>query len=121
MHRNPRYADTERIIGALTACPGAAVLIMWAFAWESRLLERLAGGWGWAWIIVFMGFGTAMWVASYMWDMKVRLRLLYGCTAMWVALAVSCIALKMPLATAQALVILLFCLRAIRVLRHDGR
>lgn len=118
MHRDPRHAEAERIIGALTICPGASVLITLAFGWDSMLLKWLDGGWRWTWIALFCVFGGAMIVASNLWDVRLRLRLLYLCAAAWVAIGIASIALQLPVSLAMAVVIALSCLRAARRIRN---
>ena len=122
MSRDPRLADAERLIGALTACPGVAVLIIWWMGWKSKLLEQVAGDdfWRWIWVGLFVVLGNAIIAASYLWDHRIRISLLCGCAALWIAIVVACYVLKMPLAIVQAVVILYFCLRAIRRLRNGG-
>lgn len=117
---DPRHAEGERIIGALTICPGASVLITLAFGWDSMLLKWLSGGWRWGWIALFCLFGSAMVVASNLWDTKLRSRLLCLCATAWIAIGCASVALKLPVSLAVAVVIVLSCLRAVRRIRHGG-
>ena len=119
IHRDPRYADAERIIGALTMCPGASVLLTIAVGWESMMLRWLESGLiRTGWVAGFLLFGFLTMFASYLWDIRIRMALLYFCAIAWTAIAVASVALQLPISLAISVVVIGSSIYTVRSLRH---
>jgi hypothetical protein len=122
INRDPRYADAERIIGALTMCPGASVLITLIAGWQSGLLHYLETEWVRdGWVIGFLLFGFLTMFASHLWDIRIRITLLHICAAGWIAIGAASVALQLPISLAVAVVVIGSCVFSVRRLRYGSR
>lgn len=101
MHRDPRFADVERLIGWLTLAQGIGGLL----PWPSMLLNVLETyGFRWTWIVLFSLVGLGLIGASTLPNTRPRMILLGICTLLWIVSAGASIYLKLPIALCWAVV-----------------
>lgn len=123
MHRDPRLADVERLLGQLTTLQGVGMGVGKFVGMPSRLLETLAMRpefvfVEWLWIALFVGAGVTLYGASTLYDIKLRICALYGCAGIWLLTGVVSLILKLPGAIFLAWLLVFACLKAARRIRN---
>lgn len=109
MHRDPRFADVERLIGWLTLAQGIGGLL----PWPSMLLNVLQGyGVRWIWTVLFVVVGVGMIGASTLTNTRPRVILLIICASLWIMMVIVSAHLKLPAAFCWAIVITMFSIRS---------
>lgn len=115
MHRDPRFADVERLIGFLTASQGLGMAAGKWLDWPSLLLASFAKygiDWGWVWLYVL--FGSALLGASTLTTISLRIFALIASALLWLATGLASIYLHLPVAVLFAMVLVYYCLRSAR-------
>ncbi len=115
MHRDPRFADVERLIGWLTLAQGIGGLL----PWPSMLFNVLENyGVRWIWTALFLLVGVGMIGASTLVNTWPRMILLAICALSWLLMAVVSFRLLLPAAACWSVVIGVYSIRTMWRLRR---
>lgn len=115
--RDPRYADSERFIGLLTAAVGFGSLVPWP---SKLLIELQRFGLEYAWDAMFLIVGLGMYAASYLHDVRLRRSLAVVAGIVWAVFIWAALALQMPVLLVSSAVMVWQCARVERALRGGG-